>query len=99
MSHNFFSFLQALDNSEDLVDSPQQLGLSMTRGKYEVSCADLSDGGVYACVADNGYSRLVVESVVKISKAKPLQQLCLQKRFACKLQFSKVEIYHKQYCQ
>ena len=81
-NHSTLFFYQALDNSEDLVNSPQQLGLSMTRGKYEVSCADFSDGGVYACVADNGYSRLVVESVIKISKAKPLQQLCLQKRFA-----------------
>ncbi|KAI1305835.1 RNA exonuclease 1 [Halotydeus destructor] len=60
-------FLGNSDNSEKMAEEGV-LGLSFTRSKLYLDCAQADDAAIYTCVAENAFSRMSAHSEVKISK-------------------------------
>lgn len=55
-----------LNGDEDMASPEGVLGLSFTRSRLYIDCAQALDAGVYTCVAENAYSRVSAESNVKV---------------------------------
>lgn len=75
-----------LENDEDA--SPRGiLGLSFTRSRLYLDCAQAHDAGVYTCVAENPFTRISADAKVKVINANVAEgeadnsvALCLTKK-------------------
>ena len=66
----------SLDSLEDMITIENEqinpvgiLGLSFTRSKLYLDCVTPADEGIYTCVAENAFTRVVSESKVRIVKS------------------------------
>lgn len=82
--------IQANDQIYDSLDQDSVLGLSLTRGRLVINCADVEDTATYTCVAENAYSRVVAQSQVNVLALEKTgdtahlsvteQQACIEKK-------------------
>lgn len=61
------------DGERNLVEKVENLGLTtiqngVTVSKLSLPCVDESFSGVYACVADNGYSQVVSKAMIEVTE-------------------------------
>ena len=82
--------VQANDQVYETLDQNSLLGLSLTRGRLVINCADIEDTATYTCVAENAYSRVVAQSYINVMPVGkdedksylkvPEQQACIERK-------------------
>jgi len=82
--------VQSNDQIYDSLDQDSALGLSLTRGRLVINCADIDDTATYTCVAENAFSRVVAQSQVNVTPLEKNgdtthltvleQQACIEKK-------------------
>ncbi|KAI1306069.1 Neural/ectodermal development factor IMP-L2 [Halotydeus destructor] len=87
INQNMDELLGNSDNSEKMAEEGV-LGLSFTRSKLYLDCAQADDAAIYTCVAENAFSRMSAHSEVKVINARDTENeeednsvaLCLTKK-------------------
>lgn len=82
--------VQANDQVYETLDQNSLLGLSLTRARLVINCADVDDTATYTCVAENAYSRVVAQSYINVMPVGkdedksylkvPEQQACIERK-------------------